>query len=104
MVLATSALTCASSLTSQTMLAVALRPCLAASSSAKSLPVRDVGDHHRGAFGGERRRIVAPDALGAAGDDGAASGEPPHDQFLPVCWRTNFSNASSCSLTMSLVA
>ena len=66
--------------------------------------VGDVGDHHRGALGRERRRIVAPDAAGATGDDGAASVEPPHGQFLPVCLRTNFSNASSCSLTMSLVA
>ena len=66
--------------------------------------VGDVGDHDGGAFGRERRRIVAPDAVGATGDDGAASVEPPHGQFLPVCWRTNFSNASSCSLTMSLVA
>ena len=44
----------------------------------KRAAIGDVGNHHLGAFGGERLRIVPADALGAAGNDGGFSREPCH--------------------------
>src|SRR5262249_34266248 len=65
--------------------------------------IGDIGNHHLGAFGRQRLGVVTADAPRATGDDGATAREPRH-VYLPVCLRTSFSNASSCSLTMSLVA
>ena len=67
--------------------------------------IGDVRDHDLGALGGERLRVVAADALGAAGDDRGAASEPRHGSVLPGSQRRrNFRRFRVASLTMSLVA
>src|SRR5262249_44166428 len=62
----------------------------------------NVGDHQPRPLRRQRVRVMAADALGAAGQDRNATVEPRH-HFFPFRRRTNFSKPASCCLTMSLV-
>src|SRR5262249_12206647 len=74
MVLATSALTAPSSLTS--VIALSTEP------SGNLLAIGDVGNHQPRAFGSKRTRIMAPNPLGAAGQDGHATVKTRHCSLL----------------------
>src|SRR5262245_11338640 len=75
---ATSALTWLSSLTSKDHAGRRVAPVSGGDLGGERGAISDVGDHDLGALGRERLRVMAPDAVGAAGDDRTAAGEPRH--------------------------
>jgi NADP-dependent 3-hydroxy acid dehydrogenase YdfG len=47
------------------------------------IAIGDVSDHHARALSGQRLRIMPPDALGTAGDDGNSIGQSRHGRTSP---------------------